>query len=319
CERCHTDAPHTGDSAERLNGHTARVACQTCHVPRFARGGKATKMSWDWSTAGDRNPDGSTRTVKNAAGEDIYNSMKGTFTWEENVVPEYQWFNGDVLYHTLDDAVDPNQPIMINQLHGSETDVKARIVPVKRFTGVQPYDVANNVLGVPNLFPNDAADTDAYWKAYDWDLALTTGMQTVGREYSGELGWASTEMVWIQNHMVAPKEMALRCADCHTPGGRLDFLALGYPAERAAMLQSMMGFAIEVQLAGQPAGIELMWPGDPSYTYQVQVSADVSDSVNWADATNGTLAPDTAGDLSWTDDLPATQAARFYRVLRNAR
>lgn len=319
CEGCHTDAPHSEDgSGPRLDSHTARVACQTCHIPQYARGGHATKMSWDWSTAGDRNPDGSTRVVKDANGDPIYHSMKGTFTWEANVIPEYRWFGGDVLYHTLDDLVDPDQPVTINRLLGEEADAKARIVPVKRFTGIQPYDAGKNVLGVPNLFPNSAEDTDAYWKSYDWVRALTSGMASVDREFSGELGWAASEMFWVQNHMVAPKEKALKCADCHTAQGRLDFLALGYPAERAVALQNMIP-QISVAMVGQPGGVQLVWKGLPGFTYQVQVSGDVSDPANWTDATDGTRTPgDTAEDLGWADDLPATADARFYRVLRNA-
>lgn len=316
CEQCHTDSPHgEARSGPRLDGHTARVACQTCHIPLFARGGKATKMSWDWSTAGDRMPDGSDRVVKDGNGDPLYHSKKGTFTWEANVVPEYVWFNGDVLYHTLDDVFDPVLPIIINQLQGTGSDSKARIVPVKRFRGIQPYDAQKNVLAIPNLFPNGAEDTDAYWKSYDWVRALTSGMASVDREFSGEVGWADSEMFWVQNHMVAPKDKALKCADCHTSHGRLDFLALGYPEGQAAALQTMMGFEIGVQLAGQPAGVQLLWTGQPGYAYQVQVSGDVSDPANWADAPAGSLTPgETAGELSWTDE--AAENARFYRVLR---
>ncbi|WP_227842163.1 hypothetical protein [Vreelandella zhuhanensis] len=35
--------------ASRLNEHTRALACQTCHIPTFARGGVPTKMGWDWS------------------------------------------------------------------------------------------------------------------------------------------------------------------------------------------------------------------------------------------------------------------------------
>ena len=37
CEACHGDTPHK--NKERLNSHTDKIACQTCHVPQFARGG----------------------------------------------------------------------------------------------------------------------------------------------------------------------------------------------------------------------------------------------------------------------------------------
>jgi hypothetical protein len=38
CELCHTDAPHYRDprASAMLNGHTARVACETCHITRLS-------------------------------------------------------------------------------------------------------------------------------------------------------------------------------------------------------------------------------------------------------------------------------------------
>jgi len=48
CTDCHLETPHQD---ERINVHTANVACQTCHIPEFARK-KATKVEWDWSKAG---------------------------------------------------------------------------------------------------------------------------------------------------------------------------------------------------------------------------------------------------------------------------
>jgi len=54
CESCHADTPHPQDSlsAIKLNNHTDKSACQTCHIPKLARGGVATMIHWDWRTAG---------------------------------------------------------------------------------------------------------------------------------------------------------------------------------------------------------------------------------------------------------------------------
>jgi hypothetical protein len=49
--------------------------------------------------------------------------------------------------------------------------------------------------------------------------------------YSGDYGFAETEMYWPQTHMVAPKERALQCLSCHSEGGRMDWEALGYPGD----------------------------------------------------------------------------------------
>ena len=41
CESCHGDTPH---KKTKLNDHVDKVACQTCHIPAFARGGVPTKI-----------------------------------------------------------------------------------------------------------------------------------------------------------------------------------------------------------------------------------------------------------------------------------
>ncbi len=55
CEVCHTAEPH---NYEILNQHLERIACQTCHITEYARGGIATKTWWDWSKAGILDEDG---------------------------------------------------------------------------------------------------------------------------------------------------------------------------------------------------------------------------------------------------------------------
>lgn len=236
CQSCHGAEPH---SSGLTNNHASRVACQTCHIPAYARGGKATKMYWDWTTAGEKTPEGDLIVEKDADGNVLYHTKKGTFTWEENVVPEYRWFNGTVTWATLDDTVMQGEVVTMNVLHGDIADEKALIFPVKRFTGRQPYDAGAQTLAIPNLMPYPADDTDAYWKSYDWEKALSSGMAYVGREFVGPVGIIDTEMFWIQNHMVAPAENALKCADCHTYGSRMNFAQLGYAPERAEQLQLM--------------------------------------------------------------------------------
>jgi len=243
CEDCHTSTPHP-DTIEgnRYNAHTGRVACQTCHVPEFARGGKATKMSWDWSTAGIKT-NGATMQIKDASGNVVYDTMKGTFIWASNVVPEYVWFNGDVIWNELNDTINPAQTLVINQLQGDKSQARARIIPVKRFTAIQPYDAGSNTLAVPHLFPLNASDTSAYWKGYNWTNSLTAGMIAAGRTFSGQMGWVATEMYWVQNHMVAPKEKALTCAACHAPDGRMPFEQLGYDTNRVVRLRNLSRIA----------------------------------------------------------------------------
>jgi len=248
CESCHTAAPHP---LALLNQHSQRVACQTCHIPEFARGGVATKMTWDWSQAG-RLVDGKPVVEKDAEGHVTYDGQKGAFTWEENVVPEYLWFNGSVQYVLAGDKFDPATTLTINQFQGSKDDPTARIWPVKRFEASQPYDSGFNTLVVPHLFPKNAEDLSAYWKGFNWDSAIAAGMEYTGLPFSGQYDWVNTVMYWPTTHMVAPASETLQCQDCHTgENGRLDFAALGYGAEDVSRLTNFPP-VLTIELEGSP-------------------------------------------------------------------
>lgn len=215
CQSCHNSKPHPAKMA-KLNEHTEKIACQTCHIPEFARG-IATKMTWDWSTAG-KMKDGKPFTGKDSAGRNAYDSKKGDFTWEKDVIPEYVWFNGKVDYTLRETKLDPSQVVKINTMNGSPDDGKSLIWPMKVFRGKQPYDAGSNQLVV---FHTYGKDDSAYWGNFDWDKALEYGMKEIGAEYSGKYAFVSTEMSWPITHMVAPKGDALTCAQCHSPNGRL--------------------------------------------------------------------------------------------------
>lgn len=218
CQACHGDKPHDARHA-KLNDHTRSLACQTCHIPAYARGGVATKMSWDWSTAGRLTPDGEPIIKKDAEGHVVYDSKKGDFSFGENVVPDYLWFNGTVEYVLADDTIDPGQTVRINRFVGSADDPGSRIWPVKVFHGKQPYDKVYLTLLNPHTWGPD--DYTSLWTNFDWKKALESGMQAAGRPYSGEYGFVQSEMTWPITHMVAPKEQALSCAECHSRQGRL--------------------------------------------------------------------------------------------------
>ena len=67
-----------------------------------------------------------------------------------------------------------------------------------------------------------------FWKEFDWNQALQLGSDIIGLEYSGEFGFAETEMYWPTTHMVRPAKDALTCDHCHGPAGRMDWESLGY-------------------------------------------------------------------------------------------
>ncbi len=254
CQSCHGTAPHPASlKGIKLNDHTDKLACQTCHIPEFARGGVATKMVWDWSTAGKLGEDGKPLAIENYTQGDgkprhTYLSIKGDFVWEENVQPLYAWFNGQVEYTTGDQTIDPSQVVEVNKISGSPEDGDSRIWPFKRLDGRQAYDSKLNHLAYSHVW---GPDTDtALWSNYDWGKAITAGMKAAGVEYSGEFGFVDTHMYWPITHMVAPAKDALDCAECHGPDGRMDKIDGVYmPGRTPFSTAGILGLALVVATA----------------------------------------------------------------------
>ena len=217
CTDCHGN-PDLHKNA-LINKHIASVACETCHIPAFAKE-LPTKMWWDWSTAGKK------ADVKGPDGVETYSKIKGDFSWAKNVQPAYAWYNGKATYYSMGEKFDPSAVLRLNKLSGSISDPKARIAPFKVMRGKQIFDSKNNYLIVPKLFGEGG-----FWKTFDWNLASEIGMKAVNLEYSGEYGFIETAMWWPINHMVAPKAKALPCKDCHNQGKRMDWKSLGYASD----------------------------------------------------------------------------------------
>jgi len=220
CQACHGDKPHKESllHAERLNAHTDTLACQTCHIPEYARSSVGTEKVWDWSTATTMGPDGKPQVVKDSAGRRAFDSKKGNFAWDSYLIPEYRWFNGKVSFKTIGDKIDPSKTVEINHPEGSPNAAGARIWPFKVHRGKQAYDPENNNLVIAHTAGEDET---ALWQNFDWSKAIKTGMETVGLPWSGKHGFVSTEMSWPITHMVAPKGDALSCAQCHGANSRM--------------------------------------------------------------------------------------------------
>ncbi len=214
CTNCHSETLHSDD---RINAHIANVACQSCHIPAAAVK-EATKMHWDWSAAGQDLPED----------PHTYLKIKGKFEYEKEIIPEYFWYNGVADHYILGDKIDPAKTTFINYPKGNLKDPKAKIWPFKVHRAKQIYDTEYNHLIQPKTFGEGG-----YWKDFDWDKAARLGSEVVGLPYSGRYGFTETEMFWPITHMVAPKENALQCVDCHgdAPRARMDWHALGYDGD----------------------------------------------------------------------------------------
>ncbi len=215
CGGCHNTKPH---SRSTLNQHMLSVACQTCHIPSFAKD-QPTKIWADWSSAGaDRIPE------KDQFGMDLYAKSKGEMRWGKNIIPTYSWYDGKSDRYIPGDKINPRQPIYLSRPTATIDHKDAKIFPFKLMAGKQPYDTVNNYLVVPNLF-------GGYWQHFDWNQSITDGMAAVNLPYSGKYDFVETKMYWQITHMVVPKEQSLKCQDCHGETGRLDWQSLGYKGD----------------------------------------------------------------------------------------
>ncbi|MDF1525937.1 MAG: tetrathionate reductase family octaheme c-type cytochrome [bacterium] len=219
CEDCHRDPHRDSNSKNLLTAHTRTLACQTCHIPFFAKG-QATKMSWDWSTVGKE------VEPEEQFGKETFTRHKGTFVWEKDVVPTYAWYNGKITRYLKGEKVsDTKGPVIIAKPVGDIKDKGSKIFPFKKFTGKQAIDSKFKYLLIFQSY-------GGLWSHYDWEKALQAGAETAGLPYSGKFTFVSTESYGSINHEVAPKEQALQCGDCHFGRDkRLDWEALGYEGD----------------------------------------------------------------------------------------
>ena len=174
CSGCHPTPHAASPNAAALNGHLDTVACQTCHIPAFARG-QPIKVDWDWSTAGHKalgtgatgSPVGTiyvcldpatnaeSATTPPSTGTCApglvklkkYDYMKGTFTWGQSVRPTYGWYNGKMVHVTTQDrgtftVETGTTPALADRITlsaplGTRGDASAKIFPFKIMTGRQ--------------------------------------------------------------------------------------------------------------------------------------------------------------------------------------
>ncbi|MBI5441143.1 MAG: cytochrome C [Deltaproteobacteria bacterium] len=195
CEGCHKDAPHADAD---YNRHTARIACQTCHIPRT--GGAFAKDFTRWTQGSDKFYEPT--TLRKEANE---------------TVPVYAWFNQTVL----------NSPSYIGP-KGNRSDARSKIYPFKIFEGKAFFDRKTGALLAMDFAPPMATG--------DTLAGVASAARTLGlSSYDPVPGWQT--VYFASSHLVT-KEKALTCSDCHAANGVLDFRGLGYSEAETARLTS---------------------------------------------------------------------------------
>ena len=219
CTDCHSATrTHTenGLVASLLNLHTARVACQTCHIPTFSRT-QATTMEWYWDEAGEDRTD----IPQQHSARPLIDKKKGRFVWGMNVKPVFLWYNGKwehKIVNANDTYVEAGtvaDPVVIAAPTATIADEDAKIYPFKKLIGRQPADTTDNRLVVPHLFGTGPGPESLLGEVMTGAWRSQEGTNYAGQPYSGDYGFVNTVNYLTIHHEVAPKESALGCEDCH--------------------------------------------------------------------------------------------------------
>jgi hypothetical protein len=217
CVACHvgmdSGSGHAAAGATRSEGdrHVARVACTSCHIPAYAKGGD-TEMHRDWTSPhwnqGLCNGQGAW------AGEEVK---------QGNVQPDHVFFNGTSYVYSLGETADVVDPISgyvtLADALGDINDGK--LVPIKRHQSNMP--VMDNT---GELIPFDVVKQ---FMTGDFNGAAESGKAFAG--LSGTHSWQWVEAELAINHGVAPATDVAACTSCHDAWGlgsdnKLD--SLGY-------------------------------------------------------------------------------------------
>ncbi|MBD3266504.1 Ni/Fe-hydrogenase cytochrome b subunit, partial [bacterium] len=136
CVNCHTNAPHHDNPllSHHLNNHGKAIACQTCHIPQYARG-NPTKQQWDWSQAGRQRPE-----KQDKYGKPTFHKKKGAFVWGKNLTPSYAWYNGSHHRYILGDKINKEGITHLNRPAGNINDPQSKITPFKIHSATQISD-----------------------------------------------------------------------------------------------------------------------------------------------------------------------------------
>ncbi len=189
---CHGAQPH---DSSRLNNHTARVACQTCHIPTFAKLG-TTEMVRHWDT-----PYFAQGLFSNQGG------FKPEETRASNVIPTYAWYDGTSEVYALGQVptLNTDGQYAFATPNGAATTREAKIHPMKEHTSTSAMHDATGVL-IPH-------STFTYFLTGDFAQAVADGQAASGLTGS----WTEVDVHTFQtiNHGVESHDNALDCGTCH--------------------------------------------------------------------------------------------------------
>jgi hypothetical protein len=208
-----------GHSTSDVPKHTGRVACQTCHITRFARNAsdtvatEATEMHRDWTTP---------HAVQTAAGP----QQHPTPTLVNNVMPVYRFWNkysdnynfGEV---EVNDPATGRFPTSRPLGTIADRDTTTKLYPFKYKSAYQPMLTFQNTLV--------ALDTKVYFSTGNLLAAVSSGLANMGLPATEPWSMVTTDTFQLITHEVQPKSNALACTSCHGPSApQMNLKSLGY-------------------------------------------------------------------------------------------
>jgi hypothetical protein len=212
CTDCHTGMP-TSHPDGTIRRHLGRVACQSCHIPVFAKNAsdtpdtEATEVHRTWLATHSSSP-----PFHPAADKD------------NNLTPVYRFWNGLSRSSLLDEIAAPD-PVTgrypTSRPVGHVANPEAKLFPFKYKTAQQPITNDSSQL--------IALATDVFFVTADAAAAVEQGLVNMGLDPATSYSWIETDTLQLLNHQVGSDDSALRCTSCHGSTDRIDLVGdLGY-------------------------------------------------------------------------------------------
>lgn len=207
---CHSAMQTGGHSNSTIDRHIAHVACQTCHIPTYAK--TATEVSRDWRT-----PVGSAGAYKPTEGK------------ASNLTPVYKWWNRKTSNYLKGDSAvydaatgTYHMEVLQGGVAGNTTN---KIYPFKYKVAYQPMRSAGNILV--------ALDTSVYLNGLgDYAASVQKGLLNMGFSNADPYATVKTDTYQMLNHTIADAQSTggtLACSSCHGSTTRIDLKGqLGY-------------------------------------------------------------------------------------------
>jgi len=259
CENsgCHTDRPHgdfSNTNPDSRDRHAQKVACQTCHIPSYAKAAVGTEVVRDWQ---DPHP---SAAACNGRGGWLPREDKGGLD-NGSLIPSYAWFDGTSEVYYLGEPLDsvPTIPLdagvaasfvgsfnagdpayVIGMPNGDVAgDTGTKLYPMKEHWGKLARNDGDNTLVGHSTF--EFFRTGSFCRAVAVGLGLdevNDPASSVCRDsegFPGDLamppGTTSVAVHTYQtiNHGVETIGSALDCNDCHASTARMNLqVDLGY-------------------------------------------------------------------------------------------